>query len=178
MCKNANKISFLFYNGFKYELDILNIEKNDAKILLSLVINLLRCRNFICKENDEIIGFASVSISCIPNIKCIKSLYDIGLKKMMRILIYIFPLLLVRILTYQRRSWLEFLVISKDFRGRGIGSAILRYAENQSTNNKKISLFVFERNKRAINFYLNHGYRKKIHFWTPLGKCLYMEKYL
>lgn len=55
---------------------------------------------------------------------------------------------------------LDDLYIFKEFQGRGIGTEVLKYVDLVSKEkNKDIFLYVFVKNKGAINLYLRNGYK-------------------
>lgn len=55
---------------------------------------------------------------------------------------------------------LDDLYIFEKYRGLGIGSIVLKYVDKLCIyNNKDIFLYVFIKNKRAVDLYLRNGYR-------------------
>ncbi|WP_102401785.1 GNAT family N-acetyltransferase [Haloimpatiens massiliensis] len=55
---------------------------------------------------------------------------------------------------------LDDLYIFKEFQGRGIGTEVLKYIDLVSKDkNKDIFLYVFVKNKGAVNLYLRNGYK-------------------
>lgn len=61
------------------------------------------------------------------------------------------------------RGWIYSLAVSPDYRGRGIGSALLKHAEEKiiRLGCVKINLQVLEANDRAVQFYLGNGYTEE-----------------
>jgi len=61
---------------------------------------------------------------------------------------------------FARGSRLHFLSVSQSEQGKGIGSALLEEAEKMSRNHEKnlIYLYVHQKNKKAVNFYLKQGF--------------------
>jgi GNAT superfamily N-acetyltransferase len=54
-----------------------------------------------------------------------------------------------------REGWIEQLYISPAWQRRGIGTALLTVAQGRFD---RLSLWTFQRNKRARSFYENHGF--------------------
>lgn len=55
---------------------------------------------------------------------------------------------------------LDDLYIFKEFQGRGIGTEVLKYVDLVSKEkNKDIFLYVFVKNKGAVNLYIRNGYK-------------------
>lgn len=62
--------------------------------------------------------------------------------------------------TYGEKLELDDLYIFKEFQGRGIGTEVLKYVDLVSKEkNKDIFLYVFVKNKGAVNLYLRNGYK-------------------
>ena len=58
------------------------------------------------------------------------------------------------------RGWIYSLAVAEDFRGRGIGSALLKHAEKELTRRGciKINLQVLGNNENILPFYLGNGF--------------------
>ena len=80
---------------------------------------------------------------------------------------------LIQIVPYgQNVSWLFRLIIKKQFRGSGIGSKLLKKAEEilKKKGNKEIGLFVNAENNNLKSFYKKRGFK------SSNKKCLYLWK--
>ncbi|TXT62312.1 MAG: hypothetical protein BAJALOKI3v1_620013 [Promethearchaeota archaeon] len=62
----------------------------------------------------------------------------------------------------ENELYIDTISIKKEFRGLGLGTRLLNYAENQARAKKfdKISLYVSKRNIKAIKLYEKLGYQK------------------
>ncbi len=71
------------------------------------------------------------------------------------------------------RGWIYSLAVNPDYRKKGIGSLLIKHAENEliKLNCPKINLQVLPSNKDVVNFYKKNGYNleERIH----MGKKLY-----
>lgn len=67
------------------------------------------------------------------------------------------------VLVYQYlydRIEIDYIVVDKDYRNRGIATKLLEFIENNYKNIKNITLEVRESNKEAINFYLKNDFKE------------------
>lgn len=55
-----------------------------------------------------------------------------------------------------REGWVDQLYVGPAHQGRGIGSALLQQAKDRQ---KRVQLWTFQRNRRALAFYVAHGFR-------------------
>jgi len=71
------------------------------------------------------------------------------------------------------RGWIYSLAVDPKNRNEGIGSLLLKYAENEllKLNCPKINLQVLTSNKDVIDFYIKNGY--KVEERISMGKKLY-----
>lgn len=71
------------------------------------------------------------------------------------------------------RGWIYSLAINPEYRKKGIGSLLLKYAENElkKLNCPKISLQILTSNKEIVDFYKKNGY--SIEERISMGKKLY-----
>ena len=80
---------------------------------------------------------------------------------------------LIQIVPYgQNVSWLFRLIIKKQFRGSGIGSKLLKKAEEilKKKGNKEIGLFVNAENNNLKSFYKKRGFKSSNKKWLYLWK--------
>lgn len=67
------------------------------------------------------------------------------------------------VLVYQYlydRIEIDYIIVDKDYRNRGIATKLLEFIENNYNNIKNITLEVRESNKEAINFYLKNDFKE------------------
>lgn len=67
------------------------------------------------------------------------------------------------ILVYQNlidRLEIDYIIVDKDYRKKGIATSLLKYLENNNKNILNITLEVRKSNTPAINFYKKNGFKK------------------
>ena len=67
------------------------------------------------------------------------------------------------ILVYQYlydRIEIDYIIVDKDYRNRGIATKLLEFIENNYNNIKNITLEVRESNEEAIKFYLKNNFKE------------------
>lgn len=67
------------------------------------------------------------------------------------------------VLVYQYlydRIEIDYIIVDKDYRNKGIATKLLEFIENNYNNIKNITLEVRESNKEAINFYLKNNFKE------------------
>jgi ribosomal protein S18 acetylase RimI-like enzyme len=64
--------------------------------------------------------------------------------------------------------YIDHIAVDKDYRGKGIGKALILWAQDFIEQGGKLTLFVSAKNKSAIHLYKKEGFQiknKKISFW-------------
>lgn len=59
------------------------------------------------------------------------------------------------------RGWIYSMAVSPTYRNKGLGSALLRYAEEKLAENgcMKVNLQIIEENREVESFYISNGYK-------------------
>lgn len=158
----TSSITSLIKSGFKQKFQSFKFNDEEIELLVSslasYILEFQSSNLIIAKEENEICGCLLIGLEESNLFEIISFLKEkVSLSLTVRFLMFLC------LLSHKPKSdevYIDFLVVSSEFRGLGIGTSLLNEAKKIVPENKGLTLYVAKDNQRAYNLYRREGFEE------------------
>lgn len=158
----TSSITSLIISGFKQKFQSFKFNDEEIELLASClssyILEFQSSNIIIAKEENEICGCLLIGLkesNLSAFIRFLKA--KISFRLTVRFLMFLW---LLSHKAKRNEVYIDFLVVSSEFRGLGIGTSLLKEAKKIIPENKRLTLYVAKDNQKAYDLYRREGFEE------------------